>query len=76
MDVDLKNQAVLKVKWTLMAENSTQWRNNVISVPVPYENNYESGVEAQSKTIALFADIVAKTIKSIRMKTPDNFEYE
>lgn len=67
MDVDLKKQAVLKVKWTLMAGNKAQWINRYQNVfTVPYDNSYESGVEAQSKAVALFSDLVAKTIRTIR----------
>jgi len=77
MDVDLKNQAVLKVKWTLMAGNNTQWiqrLHNEYSIPIVSDKFYESGVEAQSKAIALFADNVAEILWSTQTIKTKNSE--
>jgi uncharacterized lipoprotein YmbA len=79
MDVDLKNQAVLKVKWTLIEENNTQRiqrLHNEYSIPVVSDKFYESGVEAQSEAIALFADEVADILWSIQIKKLKGSEYE
>ena len=66
MDVNTENQVVLKVKWVLLSEKGTvtiEKQNTEYNVPIN-DKSHESGVEAQSKAIALFADHVAKTIRS------------
>ncbi|MCK5831258.1 MAG: membrane integrity-associated transporter subunit PqiC [Methylococcales bacterium] len=70
MDINTENHAVLKVKWVLLSEKgiaSMEKQNTEYSVPI-INKSYESGVEAQSKAIALFADHVAKTIQVFQLK--------
>ena len=65
MDVNTNDQAVLRVKWLLLAgKNDKRIRrlNNEYSIPIKDES-FESGVEAQSRAIGLFADQVAEAIR-------------
>ena len=65
MDVNTNDQAVLRVKWLLLAgKNDKRIRrlNNEYSLPIKDES-FESGVEAQSRAIGLFADQVAEAIR-------------
>ena len=72
MDVNTNDQAVLRVKWLLLAgknDKRIKRLNNEYSIPIKNES-FESGVEAQSKAIALFADQVAEAIR-IQQKYSD-----
>lgn len=67
LDVSTDNQAVLKTKWRLLSKSdhvlidyqTDQWR-----IPIK-KTHYRSGVEAQSKAIALFTDQIAKAILAL-----------
>ena len=64
MDVNTNDQAVLRVKWLLLAgknDKRIKRQNNEYSIPIDDES-FESGVEAQSIAIAQFADRVAETL--------------
>ena len=68
MDVSSNNQAVLKVRWSLLSVEDESLLNNqddeyTLSIN---DKSHESGVEAQSKLIALFADQVAESIRLLR----------
>lgn len=79
MDINKEHQAVFRVKWVLIVRNHVQSITRYLdeySIPVINDKNYESAVEAQSKAVALFADKVAETVRSIRLKTPKIFEYK
>ena len=64
LDVNTNDQAVLRVKWLLLAgknDKRIKRLNNEYSIPIENES-FESGVEAQSQAIALFADQVAEAL--------------
>lgn len=66
LDVNTDDQAVLSVKWRLSPTNKekqTAIISQKYSTPVS-NKDYGARVEAQSKTISLFADHVAKIILS------------
>jgi len=74
MEVTMDDQAILKVEWLLSAGKKTKLikrQKNEYSVSVD-KKSYESGVEAQSKAIALFADQMAKTIRIFHKQSGDN----
>ena len=68
MDVSSTNQAVLKVRWSLLSVDDDSLLNKQDDEYTLFINNksHESGVEAQSKLIALFADQVAESIRLLR----------
>ena len=73
-EVTMDDQAILKVEWLLSAGGKTKVikrQKNEYRVSVD-KKSYESGVEAQSKAIALFADQVAKTIQEFHKQSDNN----
>jgi uncharacterized lipoprotein YmbA len=67
MDVNMDDKAVLKTEWALYngkEEKLIKRQNSSYTLPVDTKS-YESGVEAQSKAIALLAEEIAETIKKV-----------
>ena len=71
MDISTNNQAVLKVRWDLLPTDSErlmkkQTREYSLKIK---DKSHKSGVKAQSKLIALFADQVAESIRLLNHST-------
>lgn len=67
MDVNMDDKAVLKAEWALYngkEEKLIKRQNSTYTLAVD-NKSYESGVEAQSKAIALLAEEIAETIKKV-----------
>lgn len=71
MDVNMNDQAVLRVDWSLLTGKKAKLikrQNSKFSLPVE-NNSHESGVEAQSKAIALLADEIAESIRTLQKQS-------
>ncbi len=67
MDVNMDDKAVLKIEWALYnGKKERLIKRQKSNYTLPVDNkSYESGVEAQSKAIALLAKEIAETIKKV-----------
>jgi len=65
LDVSIDNQAVLSVKWILNKDKTIKRYKHQYTIAVT-NKNYQSRVEAQSKTVSLFADQLVKTMATFQ----------